>query len=218
MNVKISFVSLVKNCNHKGLGIYYLLSVFLRYRNSGSGHPLALPSRRKASDGTRKTIIKKKVPEIVSARMRLVKSWKPWWWSQLNIEDESVGAHILSGFFFLFLYFTNWRNASMVDQMSSPFHYQEKARQAGEWTQESLHHRPFHRTKRWAGIRVLWCQSQRASAGIQPSCPLTRRGSLDDGAHGRPLVDPQDDDDKEKKERNHIIIEGVTRLSLENPQ
>ena len=27
--VRISFVSLVKNCNHKGLGIYYLLSAFI---------------------------------------------------------------------------------------------------------------------------------------------------------------------------------------------
>merc|ERR1712156_978753 len=26
---QISFVSLVKNCNHKGLGIYYLLSAFI---------------------------------------------------------------------------------------------------------------------------------------------------------------------------------------------
>ena len=27
--LQISFVSLVKNCNHKGLGIYYLLSAFI---------------------------------------------------------------------------------------------------------------------------------------------------------------------------------------------
>merc|ERR1712231_51234 len=26
---RISFLSLVKNCNHKGLGIYYLLSAFI---------------------------------------------------------------------------------------------------------------------------------------------------------------------------------------------